>query len=141
MSVLAFSNCQQKVVDLIEARAFFATETVVLHQGKTLSEVEEALRDAGQVTVVYPIQAAGGAKNGLGAAIMSATLDVLFAFNPEKGTLDIYEMVTEGIGAVLEYFNPNTPQDRFEVEDLSIAEADDGVWGYLVTFRKSVQFT
>ena len=141
MSVLAFSALQQKVVDLIAANSYFTGETVTLHQGRSLSEVEEALRDAGQTTVVYPVQAAGGTKSGLGAAIMSATIDVLFAFNPEKGTLNIYLMVTNGIGAVLDYFNPNTPNDRFEVEDLTIAEADDGVWGYLVTFRKTVQFT
>ena len=91
--------------------------------------------------VVYPVQSGGDASNGIGAAKMTVTVPVLFAFNPEIGTKDIYLMVSNGIGAVLDYFTPNTPQDRFRVDDIDIAESDGGVWGYLVNFTKAVQFT
>jgi hypothetical protein len=141
MSVLAFASVQSKVKDLIQVNAYLAAETVALHAGRALAEVEQALRDRGQAVVVYPVQSAGSAANGLGAVKMTVVVPVLFIFNPEVGTLDIYQMVSNGIGAVLDYFTPNVPQDRFRVEAVEIAESDAGTWGYLVDFSKAVQFT
>lgn len=141
MSVLAFASIQAKVKELLLANSYLSAETVALHVGTALSEVEQALRDRGQAVVVYPVQSAGSSANGIGAAKMTAIVPVLFVFNPELGSKDIYLMVSNGIGAVLDYFTPNTPQDRFRVEDLEIAESDGGVWGYLVNFSKAVQFT
>lgn len=142
MSVLAFKDCQQKVVDLITARALFVDSTIVLQDGKQHDEIEEALRTDGEVVIVLPLQGADGARSGLGAAILDAKVDVIIAWNPERGTLNIYEMVTEAVGAVLEYFNPNTPNDRFTVESVSPPLVDDaGSWAYLVSFKKAVQMT
>lgn len=141
MSVLAFKDAQAKVAELITADSFFTGEVVATSVGKHLSEVEDALRDVGQATIVYPIQSAGSPSNGMGAVVMQIVVPTAFLFNPEKGTKNIYDMVTNGIGAVISYFGTNNPNDRFRVQSLELFETDTGVWGYIVDFTKFVQFT
>jgi hypothetical protein len=141
MSVLAFNAVQAKVAELIAAHAYFAGQYVVANQGRGLDEIEQALREKGQGVVVYPIQGAGEARNGTGSAKMTVNLDVLFAWNPEVGTLSVYDMVTNGISAVIDYFPANIPNDRFQVSGIELLQMDEGLWGYVVSFTKAVQFT
>lgn len=141
MSVLAFEDVQSTAKALIAAHPFFVGQTVIENRGQTLGEIEAALRDLGQAVIVYPIKSDTDAANGLGSVKTVVFFDVLFIFNPEKGTLDIYEMVVNGVSAVIDYFPPNNPNDRFKFDSIQIAEDDSGVWGYIVTFKKAVQIT
>lgn len=141
MSVLAFNAIQSKIVTLISAHSFFVGEYVVENTGQGLQKIEQALREKGQGVVVYPIQGASEARNGTGSVKLTATIDVLFAFNPEKGTKLVYDMVTNGISAVLDYFPANIPNDRFQVSGIDLQEVDQGIWGYIVSFTKAVQLT
>jgi len=144
MSVINFKLVQTQVQTLIAAHAFFAGQVVALNVGKALAEAEQGLREKGQAIVVYPIQAAANSRSGHGAVILSATIDVLFAANPAKvgsGTdLNIYDMVSNGVDAVISYDSGSQPHDRFVMENVDLATLDDGSWGYVVTFAKLCVF-
>jgi len=143
MSVIAFNAVQQQAVTLIQAGALFVGQTVLKDDGKIQPEEEAALRSLGQCVVVLPILDGETLGIATGSAIIRVSVAVRFEVNPEKATLGIYDMVTSGVGAVLNYALTNKP-DRFQLEDrgktLDIYDLDPGLWAYTVFFSKACVF-
>lgn len=162
MSVLQFKEVQPLVRDIISMHSFFnETEEgsddgilVIENRGKPQHEIEDALKEDGFCVVVFPLQASSEVRSGQGAASARMSIDVLFLFNPTKiepfaddvspdpalYPFDIYEMVENGIEAILNYQNNYQAHDRFFLVGIEIYDYDEGTWGYMVTFSKAVEF-
>lgn len=139
MSVLSFDSIQDQVVAQISGDINFAGESIFKHEGKSLQSVEDALNSTGRCVVVFPPARIGNSNNGLGASIAACQIGALFLFNPEITTQSLPAYLRHGVEAVLGYFAPNTPQDRFEFLDAELV-VDEGLFGYVVNFRKVFSF-
>ncbi len=151
MSVMAFKEVQPMTRDLIAGHSFFLSREmmVIENRGKPQQEIEDALKEDGWCAVVYPLQSSKEVHSGQGAATTKGTIEVAFLFNANfvvdqaasaSDPFDIYDMVNNGISAVLNYQNNTQSHDRFFLESWEIYEYDEGTWGYMVTFSKACEF-
>jgi hypothetical protein len=140
MSVIALSAVQEQVRTLIAASAYFADVTVLADDGTKFPEEEDALRNTGHCVTVLPLLDGQTVGNATGSAILSVSIAVRVAINPELATLDIYEMVSQVIAAVLNYGLANK-QDRFELargaKCFTVDDSDPGLMAYIVFFDKA----
>jgi hypothetical protein len=149
----AFSEVQDLTRDLIktgtvELPDYFLNDSVISDDGNQRDTIEQALEDRGFVVIVDP-PVSGKIYN---RAPSIAHCDVLIPVhvqvnpktNPAGAGVSITVALQEVICAILQYAGLDGDNaDRYDVDDtpFELVVNDDGLYAYVILFRKTVVFS